>query len=793
MLARIRSINGIGRLECGHTELTTVTLIYGRNGAGKSTLADVLRSVDAKDDTTLKLRCQIKPDGSCVKNQALKLSFSIKPGESESPLEYASGAWSGSMDPCRIKVFDTAFIEANVFTGSKHEHKNKQALTELILGEKAVAAEKDLRDAQDELNVLSASTKTLEASLEKRRIASRVETTLPELTKPPSREAEDAASRLADTESKIAALNKVIRDSSQVRALPDLETVAGTEPMIKSVESLIQLNAIPRPVPDASALAYVRSTVLAGASDDAALEWLRTGWGKIPEPPADQDCPFCGQKLGPTRQLLDAYAALFDETLRHYQGGTALGLNSVRTAANLGVYELEKMQATVARNAKTAESLRPYLSQAELPTLDDFVSQSIKFGEGLQASVQIAQSTAAAAESAEALVKSAPSEAWKTSWPNAEEATTTDARLLEAQTVYAAAAGKLQTLVTRTRESAGNDPKAELEALDTELQSLRADLKRHEWQADLTSYADGTIRASALRTEIPLLKGKVLAEQESFVATYFVLVNTILQSLTGHGFEVVHEKNKSGTEPVYGICLLYRGQRVDGQKLPFTLSDGDRRSLALAIFLATVDQDADAANCIIVLDDPVTSLDVHRRRETVKLIAGLKGKVRQVIVISHFKTFLAKMVKRVPGSDTTCLQCKRDGQSSKLVAMAKSEVLATEHDMLIEKMQSFADGNDDGIPPRSLLEDTRVVIEEEIRSRYRLHLDGFPGNTLGSMLDHLAESGVLAGETLEELRYINSETSELHHEVDEEDDPDDARTVVRRAMKLLFDTMVAQS
>jgi wobble nucleotide-excising tRNase len=45
-----------------------------------------------------------------------------------------------------------------------------------------------------------------------------------------------------------------------------------------------------------------------------------------------------------------------------------------------------------------------------------------------------------------------------------------------------------------------------------------------------------------------------------------------------------------------------------------TLSSGDRNTLALAFFFASLDQDPNLATAVVVIDDPISSLDDHRLR-----------------------------------------------------------------------------------------------------------------------------------------------------------------------------------
>lgn len=64
------------------------------------------------------------------------------------------------------------------------------------------------------------------------------------------------------------------------------------------------------------------------------------------------------------------------------------------------------------------------------------------------------------------------------------------------------------------------------------------------------------------------------------------------------------------------------------------LSAGDHNTLALAFFFATLDQDPNLANKIVVIDDPVSSLDEHRTLTTVQEIRNLVGRSVQIIILS---------------------------------------------------------------------------------------------------------------------------------------------------------------
>ena len=79
-----------------------------------------------------------------------------------------------------------------------------------------------------------------------------------------------------------------------------------------------------------------------------------------------------------------------------------------------------------------------------------------------------------------------------------------------------------------------------------------------------------------------------------------------------------------------------------GQSYKTALSEGDRRTLALALFLAMLDRNASLEKAIVVFDDPVTSMDDNRSSVTADLLLEVceSEKASQVFVLSHRKRFL---------------------------------------------------------------------------------------------------------------------------------------------------------
>lgn len=91
------------------------------------------------------------------------------------------------------------------------------------------------------------------------------------------------------------------------------------------------------------------------------------------------------------------------------------------------------------------------------------------------------------------------------------------------------------------------------------------------------------------------------------------------------------------------------------------LSEGEQRAIALADFLTEAIMDP--ANCGIILDDPVNSLD-HVRKEQIAYRLAEEGKARQVIIFTHDLVFLYKVktAAEKAASDFVChwMECRED-------------------------------------------------------------------------------------------------------------------------------------
>jgi wobble nucleotide-excising tRNase len=111
-----------------------------------------------------------------------------------------------------------------------------------------------------------------------------------------------------------------------------------------------------------------------------------------------------------------------------------------------------------------------------------------------------------------------------------------------------------------------------------------------------------------------------------------------------------------------------------------TLSAGDRNTLAFAFFLSSLDQEPDLTSQVVVIDDPISSMDEQRTLTTVQEIRRLVRRVNQVIVLSHSKPFLCSLWDGSDRDQRIALQVVREARGSTIRDWDVTQDCVTEHD-----------------------------------------------------------------------------------------------------------------
>jgi len=171
--------------------------------------------------------------------------------------------------------------------------------------------------------------------------------------------------------------------------------------------------------------------------------------------------------------------------------------------------------------------------------------------------------------------------------------------------------------------------------------------------------------------------------------SYQIAINLYLQTFNA-GFRldsVTHTNTRGGSACTYSAIINDTPVRISGgatsagePSFRNTLSSGDRSTLALAFFFASLDQDPNIASKVVVIDDPITSMDAHRSLVTTQEIRRLAQRVAQVIILSHDKPFLCRIWEGADHALRSALQLTRNGEASTLDNWNVEQDTITEHD-----------------------------------------------------------------------------------------------------------------
>jgi wobble nucleotide-excising tRNase len=196
-----------------------------------------------------------------------------------------------------------------------------------------------------------------------------------------------------------------------------------------------------------------------------------------------------------------------------------------------------------------------------------------------------------------------------------------------------------------------------------------------------------------------------------------------------------------------------------------SLSAGDRNTLALALFFSSLDRLPNLADTVVVIDDPMSSLDDHRSLATVQKVRALSRQAKQTIVLSHNKRFLCGILNGVNRhEECTTLEIAPNGDESTIRTWNASQVSITEHDQRYFLLSAYA-ADQSGV-------------DREVAESIRFYLEGYfrvacpgpfpPGKLLGRFAYECRQrigrsDEVLDEKTVEELESILEYANRFHH------------------------------
>ena len=734
MIEKINLLRNIGEFDSvtfpNNITLTQFSLIYAENARGKTTLSAILHSLTTGIAQFINERHRLgsqNPPHIVITHRGQQVVFQ-------------NGTWSYTIPD--IAIYDDAFVAANICSGINLETSHRQNLHELILGAQGVALNTKLQEYVDrnEQHILELRNKDNAIPASARGPFS--VDAFCDLKPDP-----DIDINIKDMEHRLAAANSA--DSIRKQAefvpitLPDIDVNSINVILSQTLADL-----------EAEAATRVRSHL--DSLGNGGEAWVADGMSRISSASKGYNfkiCPFCSQNLDDS-ELINLYQAYFSKEYKTLTTSIQQIIFDVRNVHNRDIsVKFERSISTAVQNR-------------------EFWKNFIDLPDILVDTTAISHEWTAARESILGHLKA------KELSPLESMALTEDnivviAKYRERREEIAMLSANLQTYNERLniiKEQAATDNLVELEST---LKKLKA--KKQRFDPTITPLCDAFLEEKANKKQTETLRDQTRASLDQYrqqiFPAYETAINENLAQLNA-SFRLGSVKpinTRAGSSASYFVVINQTNVDISAENGPSfrnTLSSGDRNTLALAFFFASIELDPNLEKKIVILDDPMTSLDEHRTEATIEKLKTLGKYVKQVIVLSHRKSFLCALWEGLGSNDRASMRILRAGIGSKLSEWEVRNDSFTDHDKRYELVNDYIQANNPKTE-RNVAEALRPILESFIRVAYPLSFH--PSNTLGPFISECKQqqgtkNEILSSHDITELETLLNYANRFHHD-----------------------------
>ncbi len=372
-------------------------------------------------------------------------------------------------------------------------------------------------------------------------------------------------------------------------------------------------------------------------------------------------CPFCTQKI--TNNIIQAYTSYFNKSIEQFNQDSLEMSGTLKNILN---------QWNIKEILQSFERFEPFM--------EDFLKEK--------------KSLENALEQIKALLEELQKEVDKKEGAkNEEKFQEIDKKLLEIQENIQQCVGETRRILNQKKEQ-----KEKLEKLKTDLKEARIKKAKHDsydWQK---SKKEAEIKLSVLNRGHERLN-RLLEKIDNKLKK--------LYEQKRPDIEAINSYLKALNLPKYSLHEDYRivlnTDALENSKDEMILSDGEKTTLAFAYFLARLKsfyKKEDLKNLVVVIDDPISSLDEQRIYNTSDIVAKINQELAgealkdedkaQVFVLTHNYTFMARLINMV-GKHARYFQLERNQNQLKIVC--KNEVVGyfdTFYLLLFKEVYEFA-------------------------------------------------------------------------------------------------------
>lgn len=616
MLERIIKIENIKQWQ--HKRALTqgfdkLNLIYGRNGSGKSTLSKIFNFINESDKAAIEALKPLESDGVPVLN--------LRVGGENVTL-------NSLQTPFSFQVFNQEFIDSNLYIPNAKDRSQLTNYYEFSLGKVSVLKEQEIDTLKAEIDAINVQLSPIDT---------RLTTKFPGKTVAKIRGIK--ATPNADAE--IASLEAQIQDLKSVehyKSRKKLSPLALTKPDLDTSVFTLSIESLSKEAQEKVELHIAKNL------KERDVMWLETGTQLVNEL---DNCPFCAQPLA-NSSIFRLYQDFINDSYTKASDKFELDSDQFELDVRDIGCKIEDLEALVKSNSEIiktwSDRIQGFNPQYDFKDLDS-LSTSIVF-----------ECVNLIKEKKKDLLLETNFTKFNQLFDSIFNGFDFSAYNREVQEFNEQVTKFLNQLATGSTQ-----------ALQAKIDDIEETKKRFEAEVadDLVYHKSLSDDKRDKANKIKELKNEIDKDQEDSIKEHKDSINQLLKNF--HSMIRIKEldkdnKGKGGsTRLKYVITFIDKElsvENVDDNKHIFehVLSLGDRSALALAFFLSKFAK-ANSDNSIIVLDDPMSSLDNYRKDATIVEIEKLINNGYQTIVFSHDPFFLSEIKKySILSQHTKCFE-----------------------------------------------------------------------------------------------------------------------------------------
>ncbi len=442
------------------------------------------------------------------------------------------------------------------------------------------------------------------------------------------------------------------------------------------------------------------------------------GWANQGVTQIKDNCPFCGQELGPDAQnLITSYQQAFNAEFDRFNETTRQKLNGLRQP-----FSIPNTRENLIQQHQANIQLFEFYVEPQIADNPDLATLSTTLNNKYNAITASFDALLANSQQATEFWIQRLESKYATPYEPVEQlrfdmlnylATTYNQAIYD----YWVVAEDINAIFNVYKDSLNKvQLNNQLIATIQQQDQVELKLKRLKLEPLCIQYRQKQATINDLQSTYNSEKERLEKSQILYLDFYFNSINQLFRQLGSNDFEIIKVANNRGKQVVYDLRVKFKGEEIPSDKISTVFSESDRRALALCIFLAKIASlpSEEQAKAILVMDDPVTSFDNERIELILIKLDELHRLVKQLIITTHYKGMAVKTAKKFKHC-VKSLRLINGNNTCQIHSVELKDMIATDHDLAFDRIKAFVERD----THEDLRTSLRPFLENEIRFRFK--------------------------------------------------------------------------